>query len=199
MESSLVIVFYVACVAVLGVLALCRARVLEGALVMRDMRALLFYTLGGAACGMLARHGNGAAAAVALACAVVSARTDAQCGYIFDVVTLPSAIAVVCIALVEGNLSTALFGASVAGGSLALLHVFSGGRGMGLGDVKLALVLGGAFGPLVGLLALAVAFVVGALTAIALLFTRRVHRGDSVRFGPFLAAGAIAASVAQGW
>ncbi|MEW6524794.1 MAG: prepilin peptidase [Bacillota bacterium] len=79
--------------------------------------------------------------------------------------------------------------------SLLLVYVLSRG-GMGMGDVKLAAVLGFFLGwPLV-LLAIFSGFVLGALAGTWLLATRRKGRKDTLPFGPFLAVGAV---VALGW
>ena len=74
------------------------------------------------------------------------------------------------------------------------LWLFSGGRGMGFGDVKAAPILGATLGwvgvgpAVVGLMA---AFVLGGGYGIVLLLTRRAGRGSKMPFGPFLFAGAL--------
>jgi leader peptidase (prepilin peptidase)/N-methyltransferase len=62
--------------------------------------------------------------------------------------------------------------------------------GMGMGDVKLALLLGFVLGPqvVVGLFA---AFLFGGVVGMALLASRRKTRKDRVAFGPFLSGGAV--------
>lgn len=66
--------------------------------------------------------------------------------------------------------------------------------GLGLGDVKLAGVLGLALGP-VAVVALAVAFAAGSAVAvvIGLRSGRRALRTTTVPFGPYLAGGAVVA------
>jgi leader peptidase (prepilin peptidase)/N-methyltransferase len=104
-------------------------------------------------------------------------------------------------ALVAGQ-PEAIVRSAVGSASLALFYValaFVKPGAMGLGDVKLAGVLGlasawlgwpqfvvGAFG----------AFIVGGLFAIALLATRRVSRGSGIPFGPWMLAGAWVGIVA---
>ncbi|PCN48531.1 prepilin peptidase [Curtobacterium sp. 'Ferrero'] len=122
-----------------------------------------------------------------------------------DTHTLPNAIvypsAVVLAGLLAvvtmlsgdlGALARAGIGAVVLGGAyLALAVVVPGG--MGLGDVKLAVVLGLVlaylgWGPLaVGAFA---AFIVGGTVAIAMLLTKRVRWRGGVPFGPSMLAGA---------
>ena len=77
---------------------------------------------------------------------------------------------------------------------LAVLLVYP--KGMGAGDVKLA----GLVGLLAGfpgvLVALWLSVAGGGLVAIALLVLRWKNRKDSIPFGPFIAAGTIAALLA---
>lgn len=68
--------------------------------------------------------------------------------------------------------------------------------GLGLGDAKLAALLGlllGWFGWKQVLLAVFFAFILGGLFALALLLTRRAGRNTAVAFGPWLVAGAVTA------
>lgn len=87
------------------------------------------------------------------------------------------------------------------------LWFFSGGRGMGFGDVKLAPILGAVLGwvgvqaALVGLFA---AFALGALVGIALLVAKKAGRRSAIPFGPFLLVGALVgllagAAIADGY
>lgn len=65
---------------------------------------------------------------------------------------------------------------------------------MGMGDVKLAALLGGALGAvgLTGwLLGLVAAFLIGGVVAIIALVTRRVGVRGSIPFGPWMVAGAL--------
>jgi leader peptidase (prepilin peptidase)/N-methyltransferase len=89
----------------------------------------------------------------------------------------------------------ALLGAVLASGGLLLLALLYP-RGMGMGDVKLALLLGLYLGWL-GLghvpLGLFLGFLLGSLVGIGLLVTRVRGRKDPLPFAPFLAAGAVLA------
>lgn len=90
----------------------------------------------------------------------------------------------VLVALVSTGLWTAVYGG---------IWVATAGRGMGLGDVALAPVLGLLLGwlgwgpSLVGLLG---GFVVGAVVGVVLLASRRAGARSRVAHGPFLLAGA---------
>jgi leader peptidase (prepilin peptidase)/N-methyltransferase len=89
---------------------------------------------------------------------------------------------------------SALIGLAVWLGLIGALWFFSGGRGMGFGDVKLAPVLGVTLG-WVGVGAAAVglfaAFLVGGVVGVALMIARRAGRRSHLAFGPYLLLGAL--------
>ncbi|MCL8027625.1 prepilin peptidase [Nocardioides bruguierae] len=99
-----------------------------------------------------------------------------------------------------GLLLPPLVGALVWLAVIGGLHVLTAGRGMGLGDVALAPVLGAATGSLTvtglvpgaALVGLALAFVGGALVGGGLLLADRSRR-RVLPFGPFLVGGALLA------
>jgi len=130
-----------------------------------------------------------------LAVSLVSAATDLQNGHVFDIVLLPAALIWMPHAIATGHGDAAVAGA--AGGAAALGTLFGAtrGRAIGLGDVKLAAVLGLPLGFLGVLHALFFGFVLGGATAAALLALRRIGRGQALPFAPFLAAGAACALV----
>ena len=111
-----------------------------------------------------------------------------------DVIVLPAAAVGLGLAVAAGPERwwvpvTAALGAALF---LLLLSLIYPG-GMGLGDVKLALVLGAVLGASV-VPALAVAFAAGALLgAVLLVRLGRSARTMAIPFGPFLAAGALVA------
>ena len=81
---------------------------------------------------------------------------------------------------------------AAAGAGLAffgLVILFSRGRGMGMGDLKLA----GALGLLLGwpdaILSFLLSFIIGAIISLGLIFLKKKSFKDAVPFGPFLAAG----------
>jgi len=67
-----------------------------------------------------------------------------------------------------------------------LLVLITRGRGMGLGDVKFAFLLGLIVGWPNVVVASFLAFVTGALWTVLLLLTKRTHFGQAIHFGPFL-------------
>ncbi len=99
-----------------------------------------------------------------------------------------------------GDPSSALIGAAIGAALWALviggLWWFSGGSGMGFGDVTLAPVLGATLGwlsPLVAGFGLIAAFTAGAIIGGILMLTGRAQRRSRIPFGPFLAVGWLAA------
>lgn len=104
-------------------------------------------------------------------------------------------------ALLEGEpgpMVTAVVGALLASNGLLVINLISP-RGMGMGDVKLALLLGLFLGWL-GLghvaLGLFLGFLFGAVGGILLIALGVKSRKDPVPFAPFLAAGAVVAILA---
>lgn len=135
------------------------------------------------------------AAAIVIACAIVCAVTDVRTGLIFDAVLVAAGLALLVSVTVRTTLvAHALFGALVCGGIMAGLHVVTRGKGLGFGDVKLATVIGAGLGVTHGLIALGSAFIFGASVACASLAFGWRRLGDTVRFGPYVAAGAMVAT-----
>ncbi|MGD0152179.1 MAG: prepilin peptidase [Thermacetogeniaceae bacterium] len=87
---------------------------------------------------------------------------------------------------------SALLGAVSCSGFLFLVALISRG-GMGMGDVKLALVTGLFLGWPQGLVGLFAGACAGGLLAIILLLTGIKGRKDSIPFGPFIALGTMVA------
>jgi len=70
--------------------------------------------------------------------------------------------------------------------------------GMGMGDVKLALLMGGVLGIFV-VVAMFLAFLLGALVGLALIASKRKTRKDAIPFGPYLALGSVVALLYGNW
>ncbi len=75
---------------------------------------------------------------------------------------------------------------------ILLMYLFTKGRGMGFGDVKLAFNIGFYLGWVSGLLVLYIGFVSGAIVGIALLVAGRKKMKSRIAFGPFLVLGLFA-------
>jgi leader peptidase (prepilin peptidase)/N-methyltransferase len=96
-------------------------------------------------------------------------------------------------AAVGAEAGPALGGAGTWLAVYGIVHLVTSGRGMGLGDVALAPVLGlvlGAVGTAESLTGLALGFLTGAVVGAALLTTRRAARRTAIPFGPFMLLGA---------
>ena len=111
-----------------------------------------------------------------------------------DVITLPGILVGLLANLGTGRLSwmEPIAGVLVGGGLFFLVIVASGG-GMGGGDMKLGAMLGAFLGWKVVLFALLVGVLLGGALALALIVLGRRGRKDAIPFGPFLAAGGVAA------
>ena len=139
------------------------------------------------------------AAWVALACVFVVVLaiitlTDLEDRIIPDAVTGPAVlIGVVLLALADlGELPGHLIAAAIAGGFL-LIVALAYPQGMGMGDVKLAFVMGLYLGRAVAP-ALMIGFAVGAVFGIGLIARHgSAARKQKIPFGPFLALGALVA------
>jgi prepilin signal peptidase PulO-like enzyme (type II secretory pathway) len=128
-----------------------------------------------------------------LACVAISSATDAQTGYVFDAVLLATIGVLLPASIASGQLWQGVWGA-FAGGVLPLVaYCSSRGRWIGLGDVKLAGVVGLALGSEGALICLWVACVSGGCIALWMLATKRAGRSAELRFAPFLALGTYAA------
>ena len=73
-----------------------------------------------------------------------------------------------------------------AGVFLLLIHILTSGKGMGLGDVKLALFLGSLLGWPWTAVWLFGAFLTGAIVGSILILIKKISFGKQIAFGPFL-------------
>lgn len=169
----------------------------------------LLGVLGGAAGGGAGALADGAAeltafASLALGSALVVG-IDLAAHRIPDVVTAPTAgLLLLGLAAAAGtadpaawqDLGRAVLAGLALGAGFLLLALISP-RALGLGDVKLAALLGiflGWFGWATVLVGVVATFVLGGLIALLLLAARRVSRTTALAFGPWLVLGAAAAA-----
>lgn len=128
---------------------------------------------------------------------VVVTLTDLERGVIPNAVLLAGAAVAVAVVAVSDPSSFAPRGLAAAGaGGFLLIAALAYPRGMGMGDVKLAAVMGLYLGRAVAP-ALFVAVLAGTLVGVALLIRHGSEaRKRKVPFGPFLALGGVAGLLA---
>lgn len=90
---------------------------------------------------------------------------------------------------VPSPLFTALFSGFFYATFLETLHLVTKGRGMGMGDVKLAIPLGLILGLEKGIYWLIASFILGGIFATVLLVLKRANLKTKIAFGPFLIIG----------
>lgn len=137
---------------------------------------------------------SGLAAALMAVALVPIVVIDLQHRLIPDVIVLPAAVVALALVIAAdpGRWWQPVVAAAGAGGFLFLLWLFYPG-GMGLGDVKLALLMGAVLGTAV-IPALGIAFLAGSVLGVAMLLRHgSAARKMAVPFGPFLAVGALVA------
>jgi len=137
---------------------------------------------------------SGEAAVAALFCCVLVAVsvTDLERRIIPNRIVLPAA-AVVLVAQTALSPSIEWAVAAIGAAAFLLAAGLAYGGGMGMGDVKLALLLGAALGRVTPV-ALMVAMVAALLPAMVILVRHgRAGRKMAIPFGPFLAIGAVVA------
>jgi leader peptidase (prepilin peptidase)/N-methyltransferase len=147
------------------------------------------------------RHDDAAALALGLvlvAFLVPLVLIDLEVRLLPNAITLPAAVVAVVLGTVldpSGEVERLLAGA--AAGGFFLLAALAYPRGMGIGDVKLAAVLGLFLGRAVAA-ALLVALVAGVLVGLAIIARKGAAQGrkTAVPFGPFLALGGLVALLA---
>ncbi len=121
--------------------------------------------------------------------------TDLKYGIIPDKITYPAIIISLIYIILNTqylilNTSLSALGAAVF---LAFLHLITRGRGMGLGDVKLAFLMGLLLGFPKIIVAFYLAFLTGAAVSLILVLIGKKKFGQTIPFGPFLVAGTLIA------
>lgn len=91
------------------------------------------------------------------------------------------------------SIFSSLFASFVSASFILSIHLITKGKGMGLGDVKLALFLGVFLGVSKIIPWFYLSFLTGALVGIILILVRKAKFGKPIAFGPFLILGLIGA------
>jgi len=127
---------------------------------------------------------------------LVMAVIDIRLGIIPDEINIFLGVVGIFLAIFSGGQGSAamsaIIGAAAAGIFFAVLIAVTYGKGMGMGDLKLAIPLGLLFGwPGIVLVAI-FAFVLGAIVGVAAIVRGENTMKGTLPFGPFLALGATA-------
>lgn len=131
-------------------------------------------------------------AAAAFSSAIVLSVSDLRYQILPDEVMAVAAVSMAGLVAVlpEPQWAMRLISAVCAAGFFLLLWVITRGRGMGLGDVKLAAFLGFTLGFPGIVIALYSAFLTGAIAGVILILWKRLRLKSKIAFGPFLFLGA---------
>jgi len=111
-----------------------------------------------------------------------------------DKILIPAIIIAAAYRILDPRLLLNYFWAAViASGFFLVIYLLSGGRAMGFGDVKLAILMGILLGISNTLLALFFAFVIGAIIGIIAILLNKKSLKSEIPFGPFLIFGTFVA------
>lgn len=113
-----------------------------------------------------------------------------------DQVSIPAIALAVAGSLVFGipSITSMLIGLVAISGFFALQFVVSKGQWIGGGDIRLGALIGAFLGWKLGILAVILAYFMGAIFSVALLLKKKVSRKSAIPFGPFLITGTYVAT-----
>ena len=112
---------------------------------------------------------------------------------ILDSVVIPAIIFAVAMNLFLGyGLMNLLLGIIIGGGFFLVQFLLSSGRWIGGGDIRLGILMGAILGWKLLLVAMFLAYVVGSIISIGLIFSKRKKFSSKIPFGTFLSAATIA-------
>jgi prepilin signal peptidase PulO-like enzyme (type II secretory pathway) len=116
-----------------------------------------------------------------------------------NAITYPGTVLALIAAVVmpNGELLDAIVAALAGGGVFLIMAVVTRG-GLGLGDVKLAVLIGAALGIQAAYQALLIGVAAGGLIILVLLLTGFVNRRQAVPYAPFLALAAVLVTLLHG-
>ena len=128
--------------------------------------------------------------AIFFCCCGYHCYTDFKEQLLYDEVSLVMLISGMLEGIILNKCSEVFWGGLAIGGVLLLLYIASRG-GMGLGDVKLGVVLGTWLGWQQGLLSILFALCLGSIVGVLLIAIRVKTRKDAIPFGPFMCLSGI--------
>ncbi len=112
---------------------------------------------------------------------------DAKASVIPDQLSIPALIIAILFNVMLGMDALMIaFGLFLLGSFFAFQTIASRGRWVGGGDVRVGMLMGALLGPAVGVFALLLSYMLGALVGLYLLFFRRANLADHVPFGTFM-------------
>ncbi|MEK7452424.1 MAG: prepilin peptidase [Patescibacteria group bacterium] len=118
---------------------------------------------------------------------------DLKYKYILDRFTIPAICFAFMANLFVGNITpfSLLLGMIAVGGFFLVQFIVSKGTWVGGGDIRMGVLMGAMLGLSYGLLALFLAYVMGAFVGLILLQLKRVDRKTQIPFGTFLSIATI--------
>jgi prepilin signal peptidase PulO-like enzyme (type II secretory pathway) len=139
------------------------------------------------------------AVSLLLVALLVCTATDLLRYRVPNAITYPGTVLalVATVLLPDANATNAALAALLGGGVFLVMAVVTRG-GLGLGDVKLAMLIGAALGLPAAYQALALGIVVGGLVILGLFLVGAVTRRQAVPYAPFLALAAVVVMLTQG-
>lgn len=117
---------------------------------------------------------------------------DFRYSYILDRFSIPAIIlAIIFNVLLGAPVVSLLAGGLVLGGFFAIQFLVSKGKWIGGGDIRLGMLMGFLLGIELGVVALFLAYVVGAIVGIGLILTKKRKLDSQVPFGTFLSGATV--------
>ncbi|HOB08472.1 MAG: prepilin peptidase [Limnochordia bacterium] len=125
---------------------------------------------------------------------IVAAAIDLRHKRLPNVITIPGMVLGMILAFAGWSvpIGSSLLGLMVSGGLLMAIALLT--KGMGMGDVKLAALIGAFIGPWPALASIFIASLAGAVVGSIYLLITKQGRKTPIPFGPFLAFGALIGS-----
>jgi leader peptidase (prepilin peptidase) / N-methyltransferase len=117
---------------------------------------------------------------------------DLKYSLILDVYTIPAAIIAIIVNAVLGvSVASLVFGIMILFFLFMTQYVFSNGRLLGSGDVRMGILMGAMLGFIDGIAAVFIAYILGSIIGGTWLLLSKIKINDRVPFGTFLAVGAF--------
>ena len=137
---------------------------------------------------------------IALSFLIILFVSDFKYGLLPDRFTLPSIVIFVGMNLWLGMAwPSILFGGVAIGGFFAVQYFLSRGRWIGAGDIRFGVLIGAVVEFAIGIAALFLSYLIGAVFALFLLARRRVGLKTEIPFGTFLAIATTIVLLTDAW